>query len=188
MGQKRQAIPLPDLKGKRVLDLGCDYGYWCKLASDLGASRVVGVDRGREVRREGFVELAARNRAQDWPRCEFYDVNLGAEWPVFGQFDVIFCFALYHHWYGQCGDHKRIWEWLAQHTAPGGVLLWEGPYDEKDSIVVMKTKHIGGYTRENILNAAHRYFVVEVVGPALYRRHREVWRCVLHGTDPRDRL
>ena len=35
---------MPDLKGKKVLDLGCGFGEHCKLFVDLGAEAVVGVD------------------------------------------------------------------------------------------------------------------------------------------------
>jgi len=35
---------LPDLKGKRVADLGCGFGWFCRFAWDEGAARVVGFD------------------------------------------------------------------------------------------------------------------------------------------------
>lgn len=35
---------LPDFKGKRVLDLGCGFGWHCQYAADKGAKLVVGVD------------------------------------------------------------------------------------------------------------------------------------------------
>ena len=177
MELKRRAIPLPDFAGKRVLDVGCDHGYWCKLVSDLGASRVVGLDRGRHVRGPGFVNLAQRNRLQQWPNCEFYNVDLGREWPMLGEFDVVICLSLYHHIYGQTGNHERIWQWLAMHTAlVGGVLLWEGPYDTRDSIARKVTATVGDYSHARILEAAKKYFAIEIIGPAMHRSHREVWR------------
>lgn len=180
MAAKLQAIPLPtDFTGLRVLDVGCDHGYWCKLASDRGAAEVVGVDRGRKVRGKGFVDLVRRNTQQQWPRCRFVEVDLGVEWPVLGVFDIVLCFSLYHHWYGQCGDHYRIWEWLAQHTAVDGMLLWEGPYDTKDSTAAQVTARVGDYTRAVIMQAAEAFFDLEVIGPAMHRGHREVWRGLL---------
>ena len=35
---------LPDLKGKRILDLGCGYGENCMEFVKMGASKVVGID------------------------------------------------------------------------------------------------------------------------------------------------
>ena len=35
---------LPDLSGKRVLDLGCGFGEHCKQFVTLGAAKVVGID------------------------------------------------------------------------------------------------------------------------------------------------
>lgn len=178
MAAKLAAIPLPEnLAGKTVLDVGCDHGAWSKLASDRGAERVLGLDRGREVRTRGgltFVDLAERNEAQGWPRCEFRSFDLGSEWTAFGTFDVVLFFAVYHHVYGDTGDHDAIWRWLRDHT--GEVLLWEGPVSTLDPIVRMRRPE--GYTRERIHAAASRYFDVEIVGPAGYRPHREVWRCL----------
>lgn len=183
MAQKLEAIPLPDLAGKSMLDVGCDHGAWCKLASDAGAARVLGLDRGRGVRRNGGVEhvdLVALNASRGWPNCEFRHFDLGAEWTEHteaGAFDVVLFLSVYHHVYGETGDHERVWRWLRAHTADDGVLLWEGPVDTRDSVAKMRTKHRGGYTRARIMQAAESYFHVEHVGPALHRPHREVWRC-----------
>src|SRR6185436_3320789 len=35
---------LPNFKGKRVLDLGCGYGWHCRYAAESGAVSVVGID------------------------------------------------------------------------------------------------------------------------------------------------
>lgn len=35
---------LPDFAGKRVLDLGCGYGWHCKYAAQQGAAQVLGID------------------------------------------------------------------------------------------------------------------------------------------------
>lgn len=96
MKQKLAAIPLPDLAGKSVLDVGCDAGFFCWLALSRGAARVLGVDRGREVAGVGFVDLAARNREiaaglvnadrlnDAKPRCEFVAYDIGRQWPDLG--------------------------------------------------------------------------------------------------------
>ena len=35
---------VPDLRGRRVLDLGCGFGWFCRWAEQQGAARVVGID------------------------------------------------------------------------------------------------------------------------------------------------
>src|SRR5579859_4808736 len=35
---------LPDLRRRRVLDLGCGYGWFCRWAREQGAAEIVGVD------------------------------------------------------------------------------------------------------------------------------------------------
>lgn len=40
---------LPDFNGKRVLDLGCGYGWHCRYAKEHGAKTVVGVDISQKM-------------------------------------------------------------------------------------------------------------------------------------------
>src|SRR5262245_57412633 len=35
---------LPDMKGKRVVDLGCGYGWFCRWARNAGAREILGID------------------------------------------------------------------------------------------------------------------------------------------------
>lgn len=35
---------LPDLQGKKVVDLGCGYGWFCRSAREQGAAQVLGMD------------------------------------------------------------------------------------------------------------------------------------------------
>lgn len=35
---------LPDLRGRRVLDLGCGFGWFCRFAREAGACEVLGID------------------------------------------------------------------------------------------------------------------------------------------------
>lgn len=40
---------LPDLTGKSVIDLGCGYGWFCRVARELGAVNVTGVDLSEKM-------------------------------------------------------------------------------------------------------------------------------------------
>jgi SAM-dependent methyltransferase len=118
MALKRQAIPLPDLKDKTVLDIGCDHGYWSFLACQMGASSVLGIDRNRKVK-DRMADLVAVNteaaRLMKLP-CEFRKYDIGRQWPNLGRFDVSFLFSLYHHIYQNCGDHNA---WQKEFHAAG---------------------------------------------------------------------
>lgn len=182
MNAKLAAIPLPFLMGKSVLDVGTDMGFWAFLAASKGAQSVLGLDRNREVRNVGHVDLVElnRRRAAEEGRhnARFEHVNLGKQWREFGRFDVVFCFSMYHHFYECCGDHAPIWFWLSRHCALDGQVLWEGPIDDTDPVVQRNVSDDNreGYSREEIVDAASRYFDAERIGPALHEPTREVWR------------
>lgn len=40
---------LPDFRGKRILDLGCGYGWHCQYAMEQGAESVVGIDISKKM-------------------------------------------------------------------------------------------------------------------------------------------
>lgn len=64
---------LPELRGKKVLDLGCGYGWFCRSAREQGAASVLGVDlsekmlnRAREMTQDAGIEY----RQQDLARLQ----------------------------------------------------------------------------------------------------------------------
>lgn len=60
-GEWHQLKPLfPPLQGKRVLDLGCGYGWHCKFAEEQGAAQVLGLDLSRKM-----IEEAQKRNAGD---------------------------------------------------------------------------------------------------------------------------
>jgi len=179
MVKKLTAVPLPeDFMGESVLDIGCESGWWCKLASDRGAGRVVGVDRGREVKGRGWVDLIAECRARRWPRCEFVAANVGREWPTLGghPFDHVLCMSVYHHIWANCRSHREVWAWF--HRVTGGVLWWEGPTGMEDPVAKACAAITGEpYLRAPLERAADTYFARQVIGPAGHAATREVWVC-----------
>ena len=95
MAIKFAAVPLPPLKDKTVLDIGCDFGAWCQRAIDEGAAYVVGLDRGRKVG-DTFINLAERNRPVI-PDALFWDYQVGEQYRQFELFDVVLMLNVYHH-------------------------------------------------------------------------------------------
>ncbi|CAO3654455.1 unnamed protein product [Mucor hiemalis] len=81
---------LPDFHGKRVLDLGCGYGWHCKYASENGASSVTGVDISAKM-----IEQA--NKRNNDPHVEYHvkrmeDVDYPAD-----SFDVVISSLAIHY-------------------------------------------------------------------------------------------
>jgi FkbM family methyltransferase len=173
----------PDfVAGHSVLDVGCDCGFWSFMASTAGARSVVGVDRNRDVRTVGYVDLVAQNTgiARRFPRHDrvhFRAANVGRQWPEYGLFDVVFAMSVTHHIYAQCGDHDSVWFWLARHVVPGGLLIWEGPTDDADPVIRANVPQVlrAGYTLWALEGAASRYFDLVASRPALHESTRSVW-------------
>jgi SAM-dependent methyltransferase len=86
-----QAIFPPDLAGKSVLDLGCNYGYFCFEAERRGAARVVGTDIDPD-------NLAKCRLLADClgSRAEFLRHDVERD-PMPGGFDYVLCLNLLHH-------------------------------------------------------------------------------------------
>jgi len=111
---KLNAMNLPKrLDGKRVLDIGCNEGYFCIEAKRRGASRVVGIDMNPE-----FIEKA-RNRAKGLEiefLCQSWDNGLPQE-----EFDYVFLLSALH--YGR--DKQKLIDEIHSILAPNGELLLE---------------------------------------------------------------
>lgn len=120
-GEKLARIGLPaKLDGKRVLDLGCNEGFFCIEAKKRGAARVVGVDANRKTIR------AARERAvAEKVDVEFFaDDFLNA--PE-GKYDYILMLSALHY----AADPKAVLRRVHDLLAPNGVFILEcGVYDQ----------------------------------------------------------
>lgn len=70
---------LPSLQGKRVLDLGCGFGWHCRYAREHGAASVIGVDisakmlaRAQEINNDpGIQYIQAAIEDIDFPSASF---------------------------------------------------------------------------------------------------------------------
>ena len=73
---------LPDIKNKRVLDLGCGFGEHCKRFIDCGAKKVVGIDIS-----EKMLEVA-RNENSD-PNIIYINMPMEKIAELNEQFDIV---------------------------------------------------------------------------------------------------
>lgn len=104
---------LPDFTGRRVLDLGCGYGWHARYAAEHGAAGVTACDISRRM-----LETArARNAhpAIEYRQLAFEDARFEP-----GSFDVVLCSLMLHYLedYGVFLDRVRGW------LRPGGELIY----------------------------------------------------------------
>jgi SAM-dependent methyltransferase len=117
-GQQKvlRAIRALDLRGKRVLDIGCRDGLFSFEAERQGASRVVGIDNDLS---RGAVELLIPTLGS---RVEMYEMNvIDLTAAAFGTFDVVFFAGVLYHLRYPFSGLKRVSDVLAD----GGTLVLE---------------------------------------------------------------
>lgn len=83
------------LRGRRVLDLGCNAGFWSLAAIEAGADFVLGVDA-----REMFIDqakLVFEAKRIDAARYGFEQRNVLTAGPSHERYDVVLCLGLLDH-------------------------------------------------------------------------------------------
>ncbi len=103
---------LPALTGKRVLDLGCGFGWHCQYAIEQGAESVTGIDISESMLR--------RAKELTDPRIVYYRTSIEeADFP--GQsFDVILSSLAFHY----VEDFGAVAEKLSRWLIPGGYVVF----------------------------------------------------------------
>ncbi len=109
--EKLRAIRLPaGLSGKSVLDIGCNEGYFCQVALERGAARVLGIDSNAATIASATQRVAgAEFRHQSW-------WDLGGE-----KFDYILFLSAIHYE----KRPKALLDKLVNNLNPRGTLILE---------------------------------------------------------------
>ena len=103
------------LAGKRALDVGCGAGLLCEPLARLGAD-VTGVDAAPENIAAARAHAQGSGLAIDYRAGELATLGLG-------QFDLVCCLEVIEH----VADKQALVDQLAQHLAPGGMLVLSAP-------------------------------------------------------------
>ncbi len=84
------------LAGKRVLDLGCNAGFWSLCAIESGCDFVLGID-GRQMHIDQANFVFQVNQVEK-SRYDFIEGNvLNLDLQQFGAFDIVLCLGLMYH-------------------------------------------------------------------------------------------
>src|SRR5690348_5193860 len=81
---------LPELRDKRVLDLGCGFGWHCRYAREQQARSVVGVDISEKML--GRARESTDDDAIEYRRLAIEDIDFPAE-----DFDVVLSSLAFHY-------------------------------------------------------------------------------------------
>lgn len=81
---------LPDFAGKRVLDIGCGFGWHCVYAADQGAARVLGIDISERM-------LAVARQKNQAPQVEYRRVAMEDMDFEADSFDVALSSLAFHY-------------------------------------------------------------------------------------------
>lgn len=103
---------MPDFNGKRVLDLGCGYGWHCIYAAENGANFVLGTDISKRMldvakSKTSFRQIWYEQTAMEDLTCE----------P--SSFDVVISSLAFHYLRDYEIMVKKIYDWLVR-----GVTLY----------------------------------------------------------------
>lgn len=108
---------LPDFAGKRVLDVGCGFGWHCIYAAEHGATRVVGTDISCKM-------LDVAREKTTYPQVEYQRMAMeDLDFPA-DSFDVALSSLAFHYTPDFDGVCKRI----AACLVPGGSFVFSAEH------------------------------------------------------------
>lgn len=104
---------LPDFSGKRVLDLGCGYGWHCRYAARQGAARVLGLDLSEKM-------LERARQMTQGPNIHYCRRAIeDIDFPP-ASFDLVLSSLAFHY----IADYPALCRKVEQCLAPGGDFVF----------------------------------------------------------------
>lgn len=104
---------LPDLQGKRVVDLGCGYGWFCRSARDQGAVSVLGLDVSEKML--GKAQSMTQDAGIEYRQQDLEQLQLPQ-----ASFDIAYSSLTLHY----IEDLARLFATVYQALAAGGQFIF----------------------------------------------------------------
>ena len=104
---------LPELDGKKVLDLGCGFGDHCRLFAEMGAEKVIGIDISSKM-----LDVARKENAD--PRIEYINMPIESIDKLNGSFDIAVSSLAFHYIEDFSGAVKNVFDQLSE----GGIFVF----------------------------------------------------------------
>ncbi|QLO42127.1 class I SAM-dependent methyltransferase [Citrobacter freundii] len=108
---------LPPLQGKRILDLGCGYGWFCRYARDNHAASVVGLDISEKM-------LAQACNMTTGEGISYQRKDLDALTLTADSFELVYSSLALHY----LQDIERLLVTIYQALTPGGMLVFSAEH------------------------------------------------------------
>jgi ubiquinone/menaquinone biosynthesis C-methylase UbiE len=108
---------LPDLRGRKILDLGCGYGWFCRWACNAGAAEVLGIDVSEKMLARARADTPAdtKDAAITYRRADMESLALPSE-----AFDLVYSSLALHY----IEDVGRLMAEAYRSLAPGGSMVF----------------------------------------------------------------
>jgi SAM-dependent methyltransferase len=103
---------LPDLRGRRVLDLGCGFGWFCRWARAQGAVQVLGTDVSERMLERAQAET--QDAAITYRRADLEQLELAPN-----SFDLVYSSLALHY----LEELERLMAQVHRSLAPGGSFV-----------------------------------------------------------------
>ncbi|MGF6192820.1 class I SAM-dependent methyltransferase [Serratia sp. 2723] len=104
---------LPDLQDKKVVDLGCGYGWFCRSAREQGAAQVLGMDLSEKM-------LGKAKEMTEDPAIEYRQQDLEALQLPVASFDVVYSSLTLHY----IEDLGKLFATVYQALVNGGEFIF----------------------------------------------------------------